>query len=308
MGFQSRADEQMFRNWFSLNFNKPSKLTQRAFFNFNTMQKWTTEGLPTAVGVNTNWHIQFRNFMWGHFGINGDNFLKTYDDRIARGGPALRTTAGYSWWSGIESDSRKASTANFWAGGYRYDIGRTTGWYVNPGADFKFGSQVSASLGVNYSVDVNDSQWRANFGDAGVDSTHYTFARLDQKTLSLTTRINYTATPNLSLQFYGSPFISTGDYSDWRELDHPRAAEYEDRFKPFTSQGDPGGFNVKEFRSNTVLRWEYRPGSALFLVWAQGRSINGQPEEFSFGRDLRNVFDTHPSNTFLVKFSYWFNP
>ncbi len=308
MGFQARADEEMFRNWLSLNFNKPSKLTQRAFLNFNTVQKWTTEGLPTTVGVNTNWHVQFRNFMWGHLGFNADNFLTTYNDRSSRGGPALRNTAGYNWWTGIESDSRKTSTANVFGGAYRYDIGRTTGWWINPGADFKFGSQMSASVGVNYARDINDSQWRANFGDAGADSTHYTFAKLDQKTLSLTTRVNYTATPNLSFQFYGSPFISTGQYSDWREFDNPRAAKYGDRFKPFASHGDPGGFNVKEFRSNTVVRWEYRPGSALFLVWAQGRSIDGQPEEFSFGKDLRNVFDTHPDNTFLVKFSYWFNP
>jgi hypothetical protein len=56
------------------------------------------------------------------------------------------------------------------------------------------------------------------------------------------------------------------------------------------------------------MRWEYRPGSTLFLVWQQGRSMDGSPEAFSFGRDLSNVFDTHPNNTFLVKISYWFNP
>jgi hypothetical protein len=306
LGFQSRADEQMFRNWFSLNFNKPSKYYQRAFFNFNTMQKWTTDGLPTAVNVNTNWHVQFRNFMWGHFGVNGNNFLKTYNDRVARGGPALRNSGGAEFWTGVESDSRRKSSVGLWGGGYRYDLGRTNGYWINPSADFKFGSQLSASLGVNYSRDINDSQWRANFGVSGVDTTHYTFAKLDQKTLSMTTRLNYTATPNLSLQFYGSPFISAGEYSNWRELNDPRAGKYDDRFKPYA--GDPGGFNFKEFRSNTVLRWEYRPGSTLFLVWAQGRQSQAIANDFSFGRDLQNVFDTHPNNTFLVKFSYWFNP
>jgi len=308
LGFQSRADEQMFRNWFSLNYNKPSKIYQRAAFNFNTMQKWTTDGLPTTVGVNTNWHVQFKNFMWGHFGFNGDNFLTTYNDRVARGGPALRNAAGVNVNLGVESDTRRKSSANLWFGGYRYDLGRTNGWWVSPGTDFKLGSQLSASVGVNYSSDLNDSQWRANFGKAGVDTTHYTFAKLDQKTLSLTTRINYTASPTLSLQFYGSPFISNGKYSDWRELNDPRAEKYDDRFKPFLLQDDPGGFNVKEFRSNTVVRWEYRPGSTLFLVWAQGRSMGGPSDEFSFGKDLKNVFDTHPSNTFLLKMSYWFNP
>lgn len=308
LGFQSRADEQMFRNWFSLNFNKPSKYYQRAFFNFNTMQKWTTDGLPTTVNVNTNWHVQFKNFMWGHFGVNGNNFLKTYNDRVARGGPALRNSGGAEFWSGIASDSRRKSNIGMWFGGYRYDLGRTNGYWINPSADFMFGSQLSASLGVNYSRDINDSQWRANFGVSGIDTTHYTFAKLDQKTLSMTTRLNYTATPNLSLQFYGSPFISAGEYSNWREMNDPRAEKYDDRFKPFLGHGDPGGFNFKEFRSNTVLRWEYRPGSTLFLVWAQGRQSQAITNDFSFGRDLQNVFDTHPNNTFLVKLSYWFNP
>jgi uncharacterized protein DUF5916/cellulose/xylan binding protein with CBM9 domain len=308
LGFQSRADEQMFRNWFSLNYNKPSKVYQRAFFNFNTMQRWTTEGLPTSVGLNTNWHVQFKNFMWGHFGMNANNFIKTYNDRVARGGPALRNSGGSEFWTGIESDSRKTSNVSLWGGGYRYDLGRTKGWWLNPDVSFKVGSQFNGSIGLNYSSDINDSQWRANFGVSGVDTTHYTFARLDQKTLSMTARMNYTVTPTLSLQFYGSPFVSQGDYSNWRELDDPRADDYDGRFKPFTSRGDPGGFNFKQFRSNSVLRWEYRPGSTLFLVWAQGREIDGAANDFSFGRELRNVFDTHPNNTFLVKVSYWFNP
>jgi hypothetical protein len=308
LGFQSRADEQMFRNWFALQFNTPNAVFQRAFFNFNTMQKWTTEGLPLTVGLNTNWHTQFRNFMWGHFGVNYGDFTTTYNDRVARGGPALRRSANFDVWTGVESDNRKAYTANVFAGTYRGDVGRTTGWWINPGANVRMGSQLSASVGLNYSHDINDSQWRANFGVSGADTTHYTFAKLDQKTLSLTTRINYTATPNLSLQFYGAPFISVGDYSNWRELDDPRAGDYDARFKPFTGNGDPGGFDFKQFRSNTVLRWEYRPGSTLFLVWAQGRQIDGVANDFSFGRDLRNVFDTHPNNTFLVKVSYWLNP
>jgi hypothetical protein len=308
LGFQSRADEQMFRNWFSLQYNKPTNLYQRASFNFNTMNKWTTEGLPTSVGVNTNWHVQFKNFMWGHIGFNGNGFLPTYNDRVARGGPALRNSAGIDVWTGLESDSRKAYTGNVFFGGYKNDEGKTHGWWVNPGGNFRVGSQFNASVGFNYENDINDSQWRANYGVAGVDTTHYTFARLDQKTLSLTSRLNFTASPTLSLQVYAAPFISTGDYSDWREMNNPRAKDYDARFKPFTSKGDPGGFNVKEFRSNTVLRYEYRPGSTIFLVWAQGRAMDGQPTEFQFGRDLKDVFDTHPNNTFLIKMSYWFNP
>ena len=114
-------------------------------------------------------------------------------------------------------------------------------------------------------------------------------------------------TPALSLQFYGNPFTSSGDYTNWRELDNPRAEKYADRFKSYA--GDPGGFSFKQFRSNTVLRWEYKPGSTMFLVWAQGRDLSGDfVNDFSVRRDFTDIFRQHPDNTLLLKVSYWINP
>ncbi|HUR00355.1 MAG TPA: DUF5916 domain-containing protein [Gemmatimonadaceae bacterium] len=308
VGFQSRADEQMFRNWFSLNFNNPTKITRRAFLNFNTFQTWTTEGLPTNMSVNMNWHAQFPNQWWGHIGGNYGNFKATYADREARGGPAVRRSSDYDVWSGMELDSRKAWTPNVFFGQYGGDAGRSRGRWVNPGLDFRMSSRFSSSLGFNYEKAINDNQWVDNFGVSGVDTTHYTFARLDQKTLSVTTRMNFTASPTLSLQFYAQPFWTTGAYSDWRELANPRAEKYEDRYKPYLG-GDPGGFDFKQLRSNTVVRWEYRPGSTVFFVWQQGREMSGgQPVEFDLGHNIKDLFSLHPSNTFLIKASYWFNP
>ena len=102
--------------------------------------------------------------------------------------------------------------------------------------------------------------------------------------------------------------MTTGKYSDWRELANPRAEKYEDRYKPYLG-GDPGGFDFKQLRSNTVVRWEYRPGSTLFFVWQQGREESGgQPSDFNLGHDLQKLFSLHPNNTLLIKASYWFNP
>lgn len=307
LGFQSRADEMMFRNWFSLQYNTPTKLYTRAFLNFNTMQKWTTEGLPTTVGLNFNWHVQFPNWMWGHLGGNFGDFTKVYADRETRGGPALRRSASGDIWGGVESDSRKAWYASLFGGIWRGDDGNSRSAWINPGGQFRLSSRFSASASLNYSHDINDKQWRANFGVAGVDTTHYTFARLDQKTVSLTTRLNFTMTPSLSLQFYGAPFASSGDYTNWRELADPRAGKYADRFKSYP--GDPGGFSFKQFRSNTVLRWEYKPGSTVFLVWAEGRDLSGDfVNDFSVRRDFQDLFNQHPNNTLLLKVSYWINP
>jgi hypothetical protein len=310
VGFQSRADEQMFRNWFAIQLNKPAAYYRRAQFNFNTFQTWTTEGLPTNMSLNTNWHIQFPNTWWYHIGGNYGNFAGgTFADRDARGGPAVRRDSDYDVWTGIELDGRKSWTPFLFMGQYGGDDGTSRSRWINPSINFRMSTRFSGSVGANYTKGVNDNQWRANFGVAGVDTTHYTFARLEQTTLSLTSRINVTASPTLSLQLYAAPFITTGAYSDWRELADPHARSYAGRYRPYTAGGDPGGFNFKQLRSNTVVRWEYRPGSTLFFVWSQGREFSdGQPSDFSLRRDLGELFERHPNNTFLIKASYWFNP
>jgi hypothetical protein len=121
-------------------------------------------------------------------------------------------------------------------------------------------------------------------------------------------RINYTMTPNLTFEFYGQPFVSTGMYSNVREVSAtPGAAAYADRFIPYVPPaGADLAFKVTQLRSNSVVRWEYKPGSTLFLVWAHGR--DGPPNENlneSWSRDYRDLFTLHPDNTFLVKVAYW---
>ena len=101
------------------------------------------------------------------------------------------------------------------------------------------------------------------------------------------------------------PFVSVGEYSDVREAVAPRAARWADRFRPVDQEVE--GFNAKQFRSNAVVRWEYRPGSALFVVWQQGRDQGDRdPGDFAAWRDYRNLFGARPDNTLLVKASYWF--
>jgi hypothetical protein len=109
---------------------------------------------------------------------------------------------------------------------------------------------------------------------------------------------------------YASPFVSKGTYSDIREIDTPRAKDFDARYRPYDDPevaDDPGGFNVQEFRSNVVFRWEYRPGSTLFLVWSQGREHEAEIEgRRSFRGDFADLFGLRAANTFLVKISYWF--
>jgi hypothetical protein len=308
VGYLERADQQSYSTWVGLQYTTPRWFYRRAFVNFNQWNSWTTGGLPTGLGGNINAHAEFRNSMWGHFGIGVDDAGTVYSDREARGGPALRQSPEVFTWVGWEGDIRRAIAPVLFTEYARTDGGRTSRWSLDPGVTLRLGDRTSVVVGPSYQRRLDDSQWYENEDDA-TGTTHYTFGRLDQRSLGVTTRINVTATPNLSLQVYAQPFISSRDWSDLRELDDPRAASYERRFKPYFDAGAralPEDETYKQFRSNTVLRWEYRPGSVLFVVWAQGREEDQRdPGRFAIARDGRNLFRTHPDNTLLVKTSYW---
>jgi hypothetical protein len=123
----------------------------------------------------------------------------------------------------------------------------------------------------------------------------------------MTTRVNYTLTPNLSLQVYAQPFVSAGDYENFREMINGRAVRYDDRYAPYAYAGNPD-FRFLSFRTTNVMRWEFKPGSTLFVVWQQGREQFLPDGTVSFGRDFSDVFSTPSTNTVLVKLAYWLNP
>jgi hypothetical protein len=201
---------------------------------------------------------------------------------------------------------------NLWFG----DEGKSNGYNLSPYVNLRFSTQFQLNLGPNFTRDHNNTQWFGNFSDttgatgATAGLTHYSFAHLDQRTISLSMRLNYTATPNLTFEFYGQPFVSTGTYSDFREVSStPGADKYDDRFVSYTPPtGSKTQFKYTQLRTNTVVRWEYRPGSTLFVVWTQGRQddSNQNPDQ-SWTRDYRDLFTLHPDNTFLIKLAYWLN-
>lgn len=155
-----------------------------------------------------------------------------------------------------------------------------------------------------YSRNIDDQQWNGNFVDNGVSS--YTFARLYQRTSAITTRPNYTITPTLSVESYLQPFVSTGEFTDWRALDNGRASQRDERFRQYSERGEPQGFRFGQLRTNNVVRWEYRPGSVLFFVWTQGRDAsNTDPDTYGATQGFSRIFARRPENVFLIKASYW---
>ena len=311
LGYLRRADQVSWSTWAGF-FDRQDRLFYHRFqLNNNWWQWWTTDGLPLERAYNYNTHITLKNYWGFHHGATIGQLGKTYDDRQLRGGPAVRQDMYYAPWLSINGDDRKAWVPYF--NGSYYESSDKRNWSTNfgPEIDFKMMGRFSSAISMNFGHNVQDNQFYGNFTDAN-NLPHYTVAHLDQTTTSLTARLNYTFLPDLSLQTYLSPFVSKGTYSNVRQVSAtPRADDYDDRYAPYNDPSvtaDPGGFNFKALQSNVVMRWEYKPGSTLFVVWNQGRQgFNGVEGDRTFGGDMRDLFRLHPANTFLIKMSYWLN-
>jgi len=309
LGFVPTVNDVSIRNDMTWQTLRPGRLYRRRFLNVATENRWTTGGLSSGarVAVTAMWELP--NSWISSLSYSANDYGGSHCVACARGGPAVRQSAKHDMNWTLTGDPRLPFVPKFLVAVGAGDNRRSYGYLTQLGGDLRIASRFSMGVEAQYTHRNDDQQWIANYGSPFSDTTHFTFAHLDQSTLSMTGRVNFTASPTLSLQLYTQPFVSTGDFDNWRELRDPRAARYHERYKPYGGQQNPEGFSFKQFNSNAVVRWEYRPGSTLFVVWQQGRlndRVNGRG--FEFARDYRDLFRAHPDNTVLVKVAYWLNP
>jgi len=241
-----------------------------------------------------------------------------------RGGPALRQNTWYQSFFNLGSDRRK-SVSFFLGGTIGGRFGTPANWkYANIGVTFRPTPSVNASLNVNYGWSRNPEQWIGRETIAA--TTRYVLGDIEQKTLNTNVRVDWTLTPELTFQMYAQPFVAAGVYSDYKEVLSPRAEQWEDRFYFYDDavdcssgtceidldqDGTPEAdfskpdFDVMSLRMTSVLRWEYVPGSVLFLAWQHGRSQFGPDGRFDALSALPDLLRLPSDNTFLVKVSYW---
>ena len=247
------------------------------------------------------------------------------DTRMLRGGPALRNydylTAGLK----VGSDgARRASIAMDVAHAWSVeDASRATD--VATTLRLRVSNRLALSSDIVYGQLLADFQYVGTV-DAG-DGPRYLLGRIDQDTVAVTFRANLALTPDLTLQYYGSPFISTGRYSAFKRATETLAPEYARRFRLYGLEelsapldgatydvaeregtrftfANPD-FSFRQFRSNLVLRWEYTPGSSLYVVWSQGRTAEESRWERRFGSNWRDLWRTPADNVLMMKISYW---
>ena len=233
--------------------------------------------------------------------------LRANDDRLTRGGPLAVRPANTNGYLLVAGDPRRNVSWSLRLEGERTEF---DGWYwgIAPEIVFKVSPRWNLTLTPELSRTFVPAQYVGTIADAGYEPTfgnQYVFAPLDQTTLAMETRLNYTFNPRLSLEVYAQPFISSGEYGDARYLTAPKTYAFE----AYTGAVPDLDFNLRSLRGTAVLRWEWRPGSTLYAAWQQSRAdLASGVGDFEFGRDRRALFDAQPDNIFVLKASYWFTP
>jgi len=301
VGYVRRSDVIEQSGWVQFRWDTPTKLYRNFRLNLNQWAGWNFGGDARFKGANVNAHIVLTSNWAAGAGVNVQS--AGIDDRSTRGGPSMRSKRGGNVWYYVQTDNRKALSGG-WMGFVWRDEAGASDWGFDPEITCRPTSFLVVSGGVHFENLNEDTQWVENV--TGLAATHYVFGRIRQTTLGLTTRVNYTITPTLTVQVYAQPFVSAGAYSDFKELVRPRATPFANQFQPYPYTGEPD-FNYRSFRMTNVLRWEYKPGSALYVVWQQGREDTGSYGLFRFRQDFGSMFAVPGTNVFLVKFSYWLN-
>ena len=233
---------------------------------------------------------------------------RALDDRLTRGGPLALRPARSTVVAQLSSDGRKAVVGN---GGVFFERGEHGHQFVElfGGAEVKAAPRWSLSVGPSFSRTASPAQYlgsRADATDAALFGRRYFFSALDQRTLSLDTRVNYTFSPALTLEVFLQPFISAVDFrGETKYLAAPRSFSFTEDPSAEVRGSD---FNVRSLRGNAVLRWEWRRGSTLYLAWQQQRENVEGVGDFDLTRDRRALFGADPDNVFVVKMNYWLNP
>lgn len=325
MGFLRNADEVNQFAWMGYSLRNPFSIFRRMAFNVNQWLDFEYGGENLYQAANFNTNATFRN----NWNYNGS--ITRENERISthelRGGPSMRVPGSVSANAELNTDWRRTFAGGiggavaFSDDGAGESVNTWTYLAIRPS------NAMRIEISPSYSHDQPHLQYVTEVTSGG--EPRFVFASLDQKTVDVSLRVDLAVTPDLTIQYYGAPFIAAGRYRAFKRITDARAARYDDRFlEPAIVTFDAADneyavdedgdatedytfenpdFNVRDFNSNLVLRWEYSAGSSLFLVWSQSRFGFNPDGSFALGDDLDGLFDVHPHNVFLIKINRWLN-
>ncbi|MFO7978554.1 MAG: DUF5916 domain-containing protein [Bacteroidales bacterium] len=324
LGFMQEADQLFQVVWVGYRQWEPKGFYRAYNINMNQYTQWTYGGQRIFTGLNVNGFIRFKNYWSFNSGVE-----YTHDrvsNTLLRGGPSFRMPDRMNSWWGIGSDYRQNLVLSL-GGNYGRDfMDAYRNLSIGPSLTYKPADKISFSFNPSYSKRFEELQYIDQVVSGHED--RYVFSSIDQYVINFSFRVNYTITPNLTIQYWGQPFMASGKFFDYKYITNPRDNQYANRFKVYEDRQiaqsqdnflideDLDGlvdyefsapdFKVKEFLSNLVLRWEYNPGSTVYLVWSQSRSDVDDHNRIHYFDDLGSLFSQKAHNIFLLKFSYRF--
>ena len=327
LGYQQQADQMLSVLWMGYNVWEPKGIYRRWNLGGDIYFLNNFGGDIIGKGFEWNGNIGFKNYWSAWFGGNLD--LPSLSGGVLRGGPMMKYPGSINGRLGFGTDYRKKLTFDFFINGSSGFEKNSKSMYTEVEFEYKPTNYLSFSVSPGYSQSFTELQYVGVRDFDGED--RYIFASIDRKTLAASLRVNFNLSPDLTLQYWGQPYVASGDYHDHKYITTPLADEYTDRFHVYTTEeknqingyyeidedtdGDidysfgNSDFNYQFFLSNLVIRWEYNPGSSLYLVWSQSRNYfnnSGRLDYFSDIGDLFSRDNNIPHNVFLIKFSYRF--
>ena len=307
IGYVQRGDMMRWFYDFMLKKEQPFSIFREVTLGLFGWREWNYDGVSIGRYSEIWTDGTLKNY-WEYDLWVGRNLESFRDEDVRRGGTLIKNPAGWWIFTQLRTDSRKMFQLELNPIFAWDDDNKSSEKEVTLRLNIRPASNIELSIGPMYRYRIFDAQWvelvEENIN--GHIENHYVYGELTTQTLDFTTRANISFTPTLSLQFYVQPFITIGDFSNFKELIEPKSY----KFKPYPLKRNPD-FHIRSLRGNTVLRWEFRPGSTLFLVWSQSREIEledvGETDlEFRPVDRLRSSFTDPGKNIFLIKCRYWF--
>ncbi len=331
-GFETTVDRifngiRVNRRWL-----QPGRVFRRFNVNATWAQSWNFGGTRQWSSAYLGFSGQFRNY-W-QFSIGSEYNIGGLSDKSTRGGPLMENPNGWGTHGLVATDFRKPVAIAVFADYSRNQYGGTGGG-IGTEIELRPTGALTLSLAPGFNRMHAVGMYVTQQPDVTATATYggrYLFSELDQTSLDLSIRVNWALSPDLSIQLWAQPFIATGDYDGFKELQQPKTfhflrygvdgtstIDFDEENNLYTV--DPDGadgpappitfsnpdFSVRSLRSNLVLRWEYLPGSTLFLVWNHGRSGYSSDPRFQMREGLRDLWRDDQQNTFLIKVNYWIN-
>jgi hypothetical protein len=329
LGYHTQGDAAGGHGVFGLRKLNPDRLTRSRSLYVAKYWTWNFNREVQADG----WFVMGSATLKNYWSLNGNAswHRSAFDQTLTRGGPSMRVPSGGSMTAGISTDSRRPVGLSL-NGAYAWNAAGGSGSDVSVSLTFKPSSKLLLSTGPEVARTDALAQYVERVDDPTAVATYgarYVFSNLHQTEVSMVTRVDLVLTPTVSFQLYVQPLISVGRYWNLKELAAPRTFDFlvygtgGSTITPIAGERaftvDPDGsgpaapfrlddpsFNFKSLRANAIFRWQFRPGSTLFVVWTEQRQDSSRPGEFELGPDIRSMLSARPDDVVLVKISYWF--